>query len=161
MSIPAPLDLHAETVQRAWVDYNGHLNVAYYVLVFDHATDAFFDFVGIGEDYAERTEFSTFALEAHVTYQREVLEGTRVQLTTQLLDRDRKRLHYFHRMCNAAGEVAATLEQVSLHVDLNRRCSTPMPGAILQRLDRIMEAHGCLPWPPEAGASVGLRKGRS
>jgi acyl-CoA thioester hydrolase len=155
MTIAAPLDLHRETVLGEWIDYNGHMNVAYYVLAFDHATDAFFDFIGFDEDYRRTTGYSTFAVESHVTYQREVAEDDALRFTTQLLGFDEKRLHYIHHMYHAEqGFLAATSEWLSLHVDLNRRRVAPMPEAISARLAAILAAHGGLPVPPEAGRAV-------
>ncbi len=152
MSIAAPLDLFRERVLPEWIDYNGHMNVAYYVLAFDHATDAFFDFIGLDEDYRTTTGNSTFAVEAHVTYQREVAEGDEMQFTTQLLGYDEKRLHFFHHMYHAEqGFLAATAEWLSLHIDLDRRRVAPMPGAIAARLAEVHAAHKALPVPAEAG----------
>jgi acyl-CoA thioester hydrolase len=155
MTIAAPLELHRETVLGEWTDYNGHMNVAYYVLAFDHATDAFFDFIGFDEGYRRTTGHSTFAAESHVTYQREVAEGDALRFTTQLLGFDEKRLRYIHHMYHAEqGFLAATSEWLSLHVDLNRRRVAPMPEAISARLSAILAAHGELPVPPEVGRAV-------
>src|SRR5512147_3221105 len=96
--IQAPLDLHREPVRPEWIDYNGHMNVAYYVLAFDHATDTFFDFLGLDEAYRTRTGASLFALESHIVYKAELKEGEPLRVTTQLLDCDDKRLHFFHAM---------------------------------------------------------------
>ncbi|HSS64018.1 MAG TPA: thioesterase family protein, partial [Gammaproteobacteria bacterium] len=98
MDIDAPLVLHQGKIQRDWIDYNGHMNVAYYVLVFDNATDALLDFLGMDEDYRKQTGFTTYVLETHVTYDRELKENDPVRVETQLLDFDAKRLHYFSRM---------------------------------------------------------------
>ncbi len=80
--IAAPLELHHETVRPEWIDYNGHMNVAYYVLAFDLATDSFFDFLGLDEAYRETSGNSTFAVEAHITYQRELAEGDPLRFAT-------------------------------------------------------------------------------
>ena len=74
MTHPAPLELWRETIRPEWIDHNGHMNVAYYTLVFDHAVDAFFEYVGLGQPYRDHTNGSTFAVEQHITYNREVLE---------------------------------------------------------------------------------------
>ncbi len=156
--VEVPLSLHRDAVRAEWVDYNGHMNVAYYVLAFDHATDAFLDFVGLGPGYLERTGRTTFALEAHVTYQRELLGDEPFAVTTRLLDFDEKRMHYFHAMHRAdGGELAATLEQVSIHVDLATRRSARMPEEALARLGEVLAAHRRLARPPEAGRVIGLR----
>ena len=119
----------ATTVAPEWIDYNGHMNVAYYVLAFDRATDRLFDYLGIGEAYRRATHHSVFALEAHVTYERELRQGEEFEIATRLIDADRKRLHLFHAMTRAKdNELSATIEVMGLHVDMaghvRRRCPT-------------------------------------
>ena len=153
------LELHGGVVRPEYIDWNGHMNVAYYVLVFDHATDALFDYIGLDEAYRKERGFTTFTLEAQVTYQREVLEGDPLRITTQLLDYDHKRAHYFHRMYHAEeGWLAATNELLSLHIDTRKRRSAPFPDDLLARWAEIHEAHAALPRPPEAGRAMGIRR---
>ncbi len=90
--------LHEEQVQPAWVDYNGHMNVAYYVLVFDHGTDALLDLLDMGDDYRKKTNSSDFVVESHISYMREVVEGDSLQIATLLMGFDEKRMHLFHHM---------------------------------------------------------------
>lgn len=159
MTIPAPLELWRETVLPEWTDYNGHMNLAYYVLIFDHATDAFYDHVGLGRKYREATGGSTFAVEAHVTYDREVMAGAEVRVATRLLDHDEKRIHYFHEMFDAAsGALSSTTELMAVHVDLNVRRVAPMPAAIRERLAAVKAAHAALPRPDQAGRIIGIRR---
>ncbi len=153
----APLALHRETVDPAWIDYNGHMNLAYYVLAFDHATDAFFDYIGLGVAYLEANNCSTFTLETHVTYDRELMAGDPMRFDTHLLDHDAKRLHYMHMMYHAEeGYLASTNELISLHVDMVQRRSSPMPQPVIERLDQIAVAHRALPRPPQAGRVISL-----
>lgn len=153
----APLELHRESVDEAWIDYNGHMNLAYYVLAFDHATDAFFDYIGLGEAYLSGNNCSTFTLEAHVTYDRELMAGDPMRFETQLLDHDAKRLHYMHMMYHAEeGYLASTNELISLHVDMTARRSAPMPAEILSRLDEIAVAHKQMPRPTQSGRVISL-----
>ena len=153
------LELHREVVRPEYIDWNGHMNVAYYVLVFDHATDELFDYVGIDEAYRKANGYTTFTLEAQVTYQREVLEGDPLRITTQVLDFDHKRAHYFHRMHHAEeGWLAATNELLSLHIDTGKRRSTPFPEDIAARWAEVHAAHAALPRPPEAGRPMGIRR---
>ena len=155
----APLALHRETVRPEWIDYNGHMNVAYYVLAFDHATDAFFDHIGLDEAYRKRAQASTFALEAHITYEREMMAGAPMRITTQLLGHDAKRMHYMHFMYHGVeGWLSSTTELVSLHVDMAARRSAPMPDAILRRLDAIAASHGKLARPKQAGRVISLER---
>lgn len=155
----APIARHRETIRPEWIDYNGHMNVAYYGLVFDHATDVFLELVGVDERSARAKGSSTFALEAHITYKRELLEGDPVLVTTQLIDFDAKRMHYFHRMFHAREDyLAATLEQISLHVDLAVRRGAEMPKEALDRLSGIMAAHRNLERPKELGSRISIRR---
>lgn len=154
-TIEAPLALWTETVRPDWIDYNGHMNVAYYVLAFDHATDELFDFVGLDAAYREGHNASTFAVESHVCYVRELHEGDSMRFTTQLLGCDEKRLHYFHRMYHEKdGYLAATLESLSLHVDMGTRRVAPMPAAIYDHLAQVYEAHRALEMPAQAGRVI-------
>src|SRR5215470_13234951 len=101
MTAAAPLMLHRETVQAGWVDYNDHLNDAYYVVVFSNATTTLMDHIGLGEAERRRTGHSLFTLEMHVNYLREVKGGAEVRIATQVLGHDQKRLHVFHVMFEA------------------------------------------------------------
>ena len=106
-------------VERAWIDYNGHMNMAYYNLVFDQALDQVFDELGIGAAYVRDGGGSCFTVEIHVTYVQELKLDDPLRVTFQLLDWDEKRLHFFGEMHHAEyGYLAATSEQMSLHVDM-------------------------------------------
>jgi acyl-CoA thioester hydrolase len=87
-ALAAPFECPLRKVEHEWVDYNGHLNMAYYILIFDHATDAFHDGLGLDKAYRLSAGGSTFAVETHTTYLAEVHEGDEVYVTTQLLDFD-------------------------------------------------------------------------
>ena len=155
MDRPDLLDSHRDVVRPEWIDYNGHMNVAYYLLAFDAAADAFFDAIGIDEAYRRTTGHATFAAECHVTYQREVVAGDPLRFTAQIIGFDEKRIHFFQSMYHAErGFLAATSEWLSLHVDLRRRRVAPMPKAVLDRLAEISAIHGRLPRPPEVGRAV-------
>jgi len=159
MEIAAPLALHRATVRPEWLDVNDHMNVAYYVLAFDHATDALFEYLDLGRRYIDHENRSLFALESHVTYQRELRLGDDFHITTQLLDADAKRLHFFHRMIrDDDGELAATSEWIDIHVDMAARRAAPLPERAVALLDRIREAHAGLGVPPEVGRVIGLKK---
>lgn len=129
------------TIPPEWIDRNGHVNVAYYVLAFDYATDNLYDELGIGEAY-QTQGFSVFTLGMNVDYLREIFEGTQVKITTQLINHDAKRLHYFHRMVNLdAGYAAATNECIAMHVDLNKRRSAPFNDLTQSKIERMMDTH--------------------
>lgn len=157
MAPASPLALHRETVRPEWIDYNGHMNLAYYLLAFDHATDKLYDHLGVGEAYLAAADCSVFICEAHVTYEREVYDGDPLRFTTQLLGYDAKRLHFFHAMYHAdAGFLAATNELLALHVDLTERRTTPFPEPVVRRLAALDADHRRLPRPAQVGRVMGL-----
>ena len=133
------------------------MNLAYYVLVFDHATDAFWDELGIGLEYRDRTDNSTFTVESHITYDLEVLDGDEVRCTTQLLGFDDKRIHYFHYMYHVRNDyLAATTELLGVHVDLTVRRVAPMPNHIQARLAETMYLHRRFVPPDQVGQVINL-----
>ena len=135
------------------------MNLAFYVLAFDHATDNFLDDVGIDQNYRDTANHSTFVVESHITYDNELVKGVELFCTTQLLDFDEKRMHYFHRMYHAEeGFLAATTELINVHIDLDARRVVPLPNDILDRLATIMESHKPLPKPEQAGRVIGIRR---
>jgi len=157
--IHAPFDIYRDRVRPEWIDHNGHMNMGYYLVVFDLATDEFFGWVGLDEAHRRARRVTTFSLETHVTYQREVREGDPLRFTTRLIGFDAKRLHYFHEMWHAgAGYLAATNELMSLHVSLETRRAVPMAREILDRLGAILTDHEKLPLPAQVGRSIGLEK---
>jgi acyl-CoA thioester hydrolase len=157
MEIDAPFDAYRDVVRPEWIDSNNHMNVCYYLVVFDLATDEFMRWVGLGQDHRREYRVTTFCLEAHVTYHKEVHEGDPLRFTTQLLGHDAKRLHYIHAMYHATGDyLAATNELMSLHVARATRRSTAMGPDILSRLAAIQKAHDALPRPPQVGRVMGL-----
>ncbi len=157
----APLDLHRESIQAQWIDYNGHMNVAYYVLVFDHATDALLDYLGMDAAFRRRTGLTTYVLEAHVTYERELKVNDRVRVTTQLLDRDAKRLHYFHAMYHERERyLAATNELILMQIDTRNVKAAPFTPEPARRIDAVAAAHATLPRPSQAGRVIGIGAGR-
>lgn len=158
MTVSALPETWRETVRQEWTDYNGHMNLAYYVLIFDHATDRFYPTVGLGEAYHERTNRSTFTVESHITYPAELMVGDEVYCTTQLLGFDEKRIHYFHRMYHAGRDyLAATTELLAVHVDMGLRRVVAMPEEILANLGTMLEQHARLERPAEAGRVIGVK----
>src|SRR3546814_554117 len=150
-----PFDRHRAVVLPEWIDYNGHMNVDYYLLAFDQATDLFFDHLGLGAAHRAATGGSTFAGDIHLTYRRELREGDPLRVTSQLLGFDEKRLRFFQHMYHAEeGFLAATMESLGLYVDLARRRVAPFPAAIRERLAAVFAADRDLPLPPEAGRTI-------
>jgi acyl-CoA thioester hydrolase len=153
--IPAPLRLHQATVGEAWVDYNGHLTESAYLLIFGDSSDALFRFFGVDEDYRSSGR-SLYTAETHLHNLREVRLGERLQLTLQVLGVDEKRLHIAHEMYNEAGALAATAEQMLLHVDTRAGKVSPFPAEIARRLQHIRAAHAALPVPSYVGHVIRL-----
>jgi len=158
----SPFAGYQDVVQPEWIDENGHLNMGYYVVVFDRATDAFLDHIGLTREYKADHEVTTFSLESHVTYLRELHEGDPLRFETQLLAFDAKRIHYFHRMLHAEQRfLAATNELMSLHVSQATRRAAPLADSIRERLTRLLALHASLPRPAQAGRRIGLEAGRA
>lgn len=155
--IAAPFDEHRALVRPEWIDHNGHMNMGYYLVVFDTATDAFLAWLGLDAPHRRAARVTTFALEAHVTYHREVRAGDQLRFTTRLLGYDAKRIHYFHEMWQATEPyLAATNELMSLHVSAETRRGAPMAPSVLDHLAKVQNAHDALPRPPQAGRRIGL-----
>lgn len=155
----ALFDQYRDVVRPEWIDANGHMNIGYYVVVFDFASDAWWDYAGLTREYKESRNVMTFALESHVMYLREVREGAPLRFTSRLLDFDAKRLHLFHEMYHAEEDyLAATHEILSVHVSGETRRTCPMGPEIQARLGEILKQHEGLALPPHAGRSVGLKR---
>lgn len=153
----APFVTPTQEVLADWVDYNGHLNMAYYNVLFDRALDSVFDEIGIGHAYLKETGNSTFTGEAHVTYIQELMQGDPVRVEYRIIDWDAKRIHSFEEMYHAEkGFLAATSEQMSLHVDLTTRRVAPFPETIQARIATMADAHAPLPRPVQVGHLIGI-----
>ena len=156
--IPTPLDVYRDAVRPEWIDHNKHMNVGYYLVVFDFATDAWMAYIGLDPEHRRARHVTTFCLEAHVTYVREVGDGDPLRFTTRLLAWDAKRIHYLHEMYHAEeGYLAATNELMSLHVSQETRRAAPMADEVQALLGRVEKAHAALPPSPHVGRVMGLR----
>jgi acyl-CoA thioester hydrolase len=161
MSIPAPLALYRTTIRPEWIDYNQHLNDAYYAVPFSWATDAFTDYIGLDADYRQRSGHTCYTAEGHLVYLRELKLGAEVCITTQLLGYDAKRMHLFHAMYHAVEDyLAATCEWMMIHVNSASGRGAPVPVAVQDKLAEIYAAHAVLPPPPQAGRCVSLQAKR-
>lgn len=154
--------VHREQVLPGWVDYNGHMNVAYYVLAFDHATDAVLDRFGMGEAYRLATACSIFVGEMHVNYLQEVMEGDELQIDSRLLAMDEKRVVLFHEMtCPRLDGPIASNEVLCVHVDLGQRRAAPWPAAIAATLGQAVAADADRPVPARSGRAIRLPADRA
>jgi acyl-CoA thioester hydrolase len=153
----APFVSSVMRVEPQWIDYNGHLNMAYYNVLFDRAVDETYELIGVGADYVAQRRQSIFTAETHVRYLRELQAGHPVRVTFQLLDYDAKRLHYFEQLFHAEeGWVSATSENLSLHVDMAAKKTAPFPEAVTSRLAGMKASHALLPVPEAAGRRIGM-----
>ena len=111
-----------QIIKKEWTDYNNHMNMAYYVLVFDQIWEIILEKFKMGEQSAKSTKMSTMVVETHTTYNNEVKEGDEVEINLTFLDHDKKRLHYKMEMIEKSSKkLSATLEMLSLYIDLNKR----------------------------------------
>jgi acyl-CoA thioester hydrolase len=146
-------------VRPEWIDINGHMNVAYYVLAFDKAVDDLWARFGITDEYIRSGAGTTFAVECHVTYQRELREGDPYVVTSQILAYDEKRIHQFQRMYHANDRfLSATAEWMNLHVDLETRRVSPWPGSVLQALSETAGCQESRSFPAEAGKRMNVAR---
>lgn len=135
------------------------MNVAYYLLAFDHASVALYEQIGVGSEQSAKQNRSMFAVDCQLTFQHELVAGDPIRIDAQLLAYDQKRIHFFLRMAHAKeGYLAATSEWLSLHVDLQRRRTVPFPPSTLAILEEIRLAHANLPIPPEVGRPLGVAR---
>ncbi len=153
----APFVSSTMRIEPEWIDYNGHLNMAYYHVLFDRAVDEAFGLAGLGPDYAEERRASFFAAEVHALYKRELTAADTVRVTLQLIDHDEKRLHYYLEIRHAVeGWVSATSENLSLHVDTATRKVVPFPADIAANLAVMKASHARLPRPEALGRVIGI-----
>ena len=144
-------------VLEEWVDYNGHLRDAFYLLIFSYATDGLMDHLGLDSQNREASGHSLFTLEVHMNYLHEVKLGARVEVRTQIIGHDKKRLHLYHSL-HLIGEeqTLAGNEQMLLHVDLAGPHSAPFSEHSLALLRAIETRQGDLPKPAYVGRVIGL-----
>jgi acyl-CoA thioester hydrolase len=153
----APFVSSVMRVDPAWIDYNGHLNMAYYNVLFDRAVDEAYELIGCGANYAAERNLSCFSAEVHTRYLRELHSEQPVRVTFQLLGFDAKRMHYFEQLFHAEeGWLSATSEVLSLHVDMTAKKTAPFPDDITRRLEQMRAAHANLPIPEAAGRSIAM-----
>jgi len=158
MSAPAPFASAGAVVRPEWIDYNGHMNVGYYHVAFDVAADEFFEFLGLTADFRREHRCTTFALESHLNFLREVKEGDPLRFEARLLEHDAKRIHFYQEMFHATeGYLAASCESLSAYVSQDTRRTAPMPDVLAARLSRIEEAHAALARPWQVGHVISAK----
>lgn len=144
-------------IEPAWIDYNGHLNMAYYHVLFDRGIDALWAQLGIGPQYLKSRGGSTFTAECHVRYLREVHLDDPVQVSILVVAADEKRLHTFQELRHATeGWLSATSENMSVHVDMAARKTAPFPPDIRDGIAAVVKAHDACPRPDGLGRKIGM-----
>jgi acyl-CoA thioester hydrolase len=161
-AIPAPFVGLRTQVRPEWIDDNGHLNAGYYFVVFDEGVTDFMDFVGLDRDHRDRHQVTTFSVEGHITFEREMNLGDPIEIRSILLGWDAKKFHYINLMYHGTeGWLAATNELLSMHISLATRRSAPMADGVQRRLAAIEAVHRTLPTPPQVGRVIGIGSGRA
>ena len=161
---PHPIPDHGLVIDMtivvpAWIDYNGHMNVAYYIKAFEIGIDSYKAVVGMTLDYIERTGRSTVALESHITYQQEAHLGEHLRIETRILDCDGKRVHVSQEIYRDT-TLLATQETLAIGFDARARRSNPFEPAIAENYRRLVEAQAALPRPPWVGRAISLNARR-
>ncbi|HRO13564.1 MAG TPA: thioesterase family protein [Paracoccus sp. (in: a-proteobacteria)] len=160
MTFPAPFVRNGMAIEDGWTDYNGHMNMAYYHVLFDNALDVVLEPLGLGPEVARQAKVSVFTAQAQVHYLSELNAGDRVSVETRLIAHDAKRLHYVQTMRHAEqGRVAAISENLILHVDLITRRVSPFAPDVAARVAQAVAAHADLPLPEQVGRRVGVTRG--
>ena len=152
---PNGLVISHATVVPEWLDYNGHMNVAYYTQVFDLAIDAYKAVIGLTLEYIETTGRSTVALESHVTYQQEAHLGDELRVETRVLGCDGKRAHIYQELYRDT-TLLATQESLALSFDKATRRSAPFEPHIAEGYRRMVEAQAGIPRPAWVGRAISL-----
>jgi acyl-CoA thioester hydrolase len=150
------LELATGRIGPEHIDYNGHMNVVHYRAAFDNATDGLFAYLGLGPDeYNVRTGATLMVVEEHTRYHAELAEGERYRILARLVGHSAKKLHYLLAMEHLdRGVLAATHEELALHVDLAARRSSPLPAGALAAVEALEAAHARLPPPPDLGRVI-------
>jgi acyl-CoA thioester hydrolase len=154
---PQPFLSSIMQIEPQWIDYNGHLNMAYYNVMFDRAIDELWLKLGIGPAYMKERHGSTFTAECHVRYLREIHLGDPVQISILLVAADEKRLHTFEELRHAtAGWLSATSENMTIHIDMTARKTAPFPADISARIQEVVHAHAAIPRPEGLGRKIAM-----
>jgi acyl-CoA thioester hydrolase len=154
----APFVSSIMKVEPTWIDYNGHLNMAYYNVLFDRCSDEAFEIMGMGPDYAKSRRLTIYTAEVHVCYVRELHLADSVRVSFQLIDHDEKRLRAFQEIHHVDGCLAATSETLSLHIDMAGPKVGPFPPDIMAKVEAMHAAHAGLAMPERAGRAIGIKR---
>jgi acyl-CoA thioester hydrolase len=153
----AALPAYDDVVRAEWVDYNGHLRDAFYMLIFSFATDALIDGIGLDESVRNARGRSIYTLEAHINYLHEIKEGAKVRVEMRVLAHDAKRMHlYLEMFADVSDEPVAAGEQMLLHVDTSGPRSAVFDSDVEARVRALVDAQASLPAAAYAGRVIAL-----
>ncbi len=151
------LEVCSGVVKPEWIDINGHMNVAYYTLAFDLAVDMLWSELGITEEYIETTGGSTFAVESHLIYRRELKEAEPYRITVEIIAYDEKRVHQFQCMYHAdQNYLVATAEWMNLHVNLQTRRVSRWPDSVLSAFAKLAQGQDDAIVPRDVGKRMSI-----
>jgi acyl-CoA thioester hydrolase len=155
-----PIILPEKKLIADWIDYNGHMNVAYYTLVFDKSLDIFLEkILGIGETYAYESKQGPFVLQAHYHYLNEMTLDERFNVRLLVVDHDQKRMHLcLDIFSKDKKKVIAVSEKILINVNLDIRKSEPYPLSAYKKLQKLKNTHAAFDFPEVLGKSIGLKK---
>jgi acyl-CoA thioester hydrolase len=155
-----PIILPEKKVIADWIDYNGHMNVAYYTLVFDKSLDIFLEkILGIGETYAYESKQGPFVLQAHYHYLNEMTLDERFNVRLLVVDHDQKRMHLcLDIFSKDKKKVIAVSEKILINVNLDIRKSEPYSLSAYKKLQKLKNTHAAFNFPEVLGKSIGLKK---
>lgn len=151
--LPVTVD---RVIPQCWTDYNGHMNEAHYLEASAQATDRFMEMIGADADYVAAGN-SYFTAENHMRFLHELHAGDRLKITTHVLRAEGKKMQLFHRLYGANGELAATVETLLIHMDLNARATSFPSEAVAAKLTAYAESHAKLEAPKGVGRYVGQK----
>ncbi|VWC68720.1 thioesterase family protein [Burkholderia lata] len=158
MTGDTPLTIYRDVVRPEWVDYNGHLRDAFYLLIFSFATDALLDRIGLDDAARRERGRSVYTLEAHVNYLHEIKEGTPVRVDARVLAHDAKRVHlYLEMFAGGHDDAVSASEQMLLHVDMRDGAkSAPFDDDVAARVAELHALQRDCAAPVYAGRVIGL-----
>ncbi len=154
----APLVTSEMGIQPDWIDYNGHLNMAYYSVLFDRSADDAYELLGMGPNYAAKRKLTTYTGEFHICYLQELHLDHRVRCRFQLIDFDEKRFHTYQELFHVDGWLAAAAESLTLHIDMSGPKVTPFPPDVYEKMQAMHAAQSTLPRPARVGRSIGIKR---
>lgn len=157
---PAPVNVQKRRVLPEWIDYNGHMNVGYYGIAFDQASDVLLqDYLGVGEEYVKQSGQGPYILQSHTHFLREMKLDEEFSVLFRVLDHDSKRVHFFGEMISDRdGVLCATQEVMMMNVDHDTGRSAEYPDWAVRRFARMKADHAGLDVPAQVGAPLGLRR---